>query len=386
MAHVAKYNRNAIGNLMAHYMRSRESTLDRSNIDRSRTRLNYDLRPTDMLGEIRSALAMHERTAGRRARSDAVVMFDWVVTLPGNVPEERSREFFESVASFVEGRYGERNVLGAFVHMDETTPHVHVSVLPMRDGKLQASKMVSRADLRTFHEALRAAVSADMGFDVEILLDESKRAEKELSRLSQREYIEAKREIAATSERLERVRRAEEDTHGTPWADAREAREEESLDRELAELERKERSLGEEVARLERDVAGLQGAVDEEQRRASDLGERVQELGAHIRELREALAPYFEALRERVSSLVASAARAISIPEPVKERPKVPQREPVEEKKPSRKSPAPSRSSRRTPGPPARTRPSPESDMRAAQAQARARSAGGASQGRGRGL
>jgi hypothetical protein len=37
----------------------------------------------------------------------------------------------------VRGLYGKQNIAYATVHNDEQTPHMHLGVVPMRDGKLQ---------------------------------------------------------------------------------------------------------------------------------------------------------------------------------------------------------------------------------------------------------
>lgn len=123
MAHCEKYKITAVAPMVAHYERSREGVLNRENIDHTRTNLNYNLRPGgDVCERVQQAVHTHEQEAGKAVRKDANVMFDWVVTLPQDCPQERTEEFFESVVSFVEQRYGKDNILGAYVHMDETTP------------------------------------------------------------------------------------------------------------------------------------------------------------------------------------------------------------------------------------------------------------------------
>ena len=211
MAHCEKYKITAVAPMVAHYERSREGVLNRENIDHTRTNLNYNLRPGgDVCERVQQAVHTHEQEAGKAVRKDANVMFDWVVTLPQDCPQERTEEFFESVVSFIEQRYGKDNILGAYVHMDETTPHVHVPVVPMMDGRLRASKMVNRNDLLRFHGELSEHVEQELGIHVSVELSEEKAQEKALSNVPQKQLDAArealKEELAEETERLEYLR------------------------------------------------------------------------------------------------------------------------------------------------------------------------------------
>lgn len=114
MAHVLKIKQGAVAPLVAHYERrpELERGFVRGNIDPERTALNYNLRPSDVRQEVGLAITQHEQESGKGIRRDANVLLDWVVTLPQDCPREMHREFFESVARFMEGRYGKGNVLG----------------------------------------------------------------------------------------------------------------------------------------------------------------------------------------------------------------------------------------------------------------------------------
>src|SRR5699024_12292044 len=59
---------------------------------------------------------------------------------------EQKRVIEESYKLFSE-RYGKQNIAYATVHNDEQTPHMHLCVVPMRDGKLQGKNVFSRQDL-----------------------------------------------------------------------------------------------------------------------------------------------------------------------------------------------------------------------------------------------
>src|SRR5699024_12725362 len=61
-------------------------------------------------------------------------------------PGEQKRFIEESYKLFSE-RYGKQNIAYATVHNDEQTPHMHLGVVPMRDGKLQGKKVFNRQKL-----------------------------------------------------------------------------------------------------------------------------------------------------------------------------------------------------------------------------------------------
>src|SRR5699024_12445886 len=61
-------------------------------------------------------------------------------------PGEQKRFFEESYKLFSE-RYGKQNIAYATVHNDEQTPHMHLGVVPMRDGKLQGKNVFNRQEL-----------------------------------------------------------------------------------------------------------------------------------------------------------------------------------------------------------------------------------------------
>lgn len=68
------------------------------------------------------------------------------------------REFFYDVTEFFAERYGYENILSAVVHLDETTPHMHLNLIPVFENRLCAKRLFDRMELRElqadFHEAV----------------------------------------------------------------------------------------------------------------------------------------------------------------------------------------------------------------------------------------
>ena len=161
MAHVQKYTKGNVQGLSNHWERKTEkhSNLD---IDKERSDLNYDLCQKE--GNTLSRMQQRLHEVHCLNRKDVKVCADWVVTLPENlkgISEKEQREFFEKTYEFLANRYGgEKNVLSANVHMDETTPHMHFAFMPVvwdekkQREKVCANDVLTRKELKTFHQDL----------------------------------------------------------------------------------------------------------------------------------------------------------------------------------------------------------------------------------------
>src|SRR5699024_9722700 len=63
-------------------------------------------------------------------------------------------------------RYGKQNVAYATVHNDEKTPHMHLGIVPMRDGKLQGKNVFNRQELLWLQDKFSKHMK-EKGFDLE---------------------------------------------------------------------------------------------------------------------------------------------------------------------------------------------------------------------------
>ncbi len=176
--HVAKFKQGGALQVVRHIERDRPKTATYGNerIDASRTHQNYavQLRTkqgravncrqyTEALAEARS---MHEATTGRQARSDAVSLVCAVVQLPREYCDIRSDEvatakdaeqaeqFFRAATIATLRHFGvqPKFLVSAEVHLDETTPHIHIVWVPVRGGKLNAKEQVNRSSLKSYHD------------------------------------------------------------------------------------------------------------------------------------------------------------------------------------------------------------------------------------------
>lgn len=220
MAHVMKFTKASCGHMFAHFDRRAEH-ISNENLDRTRTHLNYNLATHQTMdqGEF-----VRKRCAEVRCqnRKDVNVMVSWVVTAPKDLPANEQRAFFEASYDFLKNRYGLENVVSAYVHMDEVTPHMHFAFVPVvedkkRGGyKLSAKEAVTREDLRTFHKDLSDHMERVFGRDIGILNEATKEGNKsieELKRQTATERLREANEKAAqiVSKARERVKVVEQD-------------------------------------------------------------------------------------------------------------------------------------------------------------------------------
>lgn len=294
MAHIAKYKASAVGKLCAHYNRWQgidNPNVSRENIDKSRTHLNYTLGVYEkdgkrFIGKVRGsaswatvkgridAVNARAKAEGKRAtRKDAVVMADMVVTLPPNVPPEDAYKFFWNSYQYIADRVGRGNLMGGYVHMDETTPHMHVPFTPILDGRFNYKKMCDRKFYQTFHKGLGDRLEQKMGYRPEVELSEETRA--------QRVYTSRTKDIDKVRGAVDRavVQPAEEEA-ARIVADAQ-AR----ADALVRDAETRRDALVAQVADGERRLSDVRMQVDEETDRLECLRQRADGVARDVAEL-----------------------------------------------------------------------------------------------------
>lgn len=190
MAHVEKYTAAATGHMLAHYDRTHSSST--SLIDESRTALNHNLAGIDQ--PLPQLDFLHKRLGEIKVmkRADVNVMCDWIVTAPKELTPEELPLFFNETYKFLNDRYGKENVISAYVHMDETTPHIHYAFVPVvidkKKGipKLSAKERITRKDLNTFHPDLTKHMTAVFGRDIGIQNDATALGNQTIKQLRQK--------------------------------------------------------------------------------------------------------------------------------------------------------------------------------------------------------
>lgn len=185
MANVQKYTRSAVGHLFAHYERQHDADgnyikFKNQNIDTEKSDQNYNLHQSD-----KTQLDLyHDRLSQVKClnRKDVNTMCSWVVTVPEEIKNnpEKQKEFFKNTYDFLNNRYGKENCISAHVHMDEVTPHMHYSFIPVTFDakknieKVSAKEVINLQDLKTFHPDLQNYLQQQMQMHLSIITEETK--------------------------------------------------------------------------------------------------------------------------------------------------------------------------------------------------------------------
>lgn len=206
MAHAEKYVQTSVTGLAIHYERRDGCELSNKDIDKTRTHLNYNL--AQYVQPLRTEEFVSQRLSEVKhiKRKDIIVMVDWIITLPKNVPTEDEGKFFEYTFDFMKQKYGEQNIVGAWVHKDETTPHIHVAFVPVikEDGieKLNCKKIITKQMLKQFHPELAQYLDTKLGYLPEVQNDATINGNRTIKELKNQEDLSMKKSIKNINEHL----------------------------------------------------------------------------------------------------------------------------------------------------------------------------------------
>ena len=132
----------------------RDENYEASNpqIDSERTRNNY--RFTPYFGKTYTEFINGRiKELGLSPRKDAVVMNSFVLgsdkTFFDGLAKIEQYNFFSDCYKFFADKYGEENIIAAVVHNDETTPHMHLNLMPVtKDGRLCSKQLFDKPQLQ----------------------------------------------------------------------------------------------------------------------------------------------------------------------------------------------------------------------------------------------
>ena len=176
MSHVKAYNKHGLKNIFKEHDRDLEHY--KNSVDASRSHLNFGFgitSPNDAVIAVKKRCA--EIMDGKPMQDQTNVIVEWTTTLPAELLEcdenglpieyeyeyedkkgniktrkyhkprdmEECKRYFKKVYDFTVARYGSENVIGGWVHMDETTPHIQVVVVPEAVSRKTGRRTVSSA-------------------------------------------------------------------------------------------------------------------------------------------------------------------------------------------------------------------------------------------------
>ena len=170
--HLSKYKSSNIVGLQRHNQRENRNYSNKD-IDTTMSDLNFDLVNSQNISFTKKVkdIIDSKRITKKAIRKDAVTYCECIISSDNdffrNLDIKEQQRFFEVSLKFLENRIGKDNIISANVHLDETTPHMHLGFVPMNlDGSLSAKKMVNRNFLREIQENLPYTLQKN-GFDIQ---------------------------------------------------------------------------------------------------------------------------------------------------------------------------------------------------------------------------
>ncbi|EGO2574521.1 plasmid recombination protein [Enterococcus faecalis] len=202
---VARMQKVKSGNLVGVGNHNQRNTDNHSNkdIDVERSHLNYDLvnRTENYKRDIEQFIN-DNKSSSRAVRKDAVLINEWIITSDNpffkDKDDKEIKDFFDTAKSYFADKFGDNNIRYAQVHLDETTPHMHLGIVPFNDEhKLSAKTVFNRQALQAVQDELPKYLN-ERGFELE-------RGEKgsERKNLTVPEYKKAKDELKEMTTTLE---------------------------------------------------------------------------------------------------------------------------------------------------------------------------------------
>ncbi len=166
-----------------------QSAVAQGNYDRSRERLNFEIRngkvcpvdksrsipermaeilrdrgikdPNEGLEEPRFRTVANFIFGGSRERMTELAFGNQKVDLTHGADNSHLHrckdieDWAKDVYRFVADKYGEENVVAFIVHLDETNPHVHCTLLPIKDGKFAYKQIFAGKDKYEFSARMK---------------------------------------------------------------------------------------------------------------------------------------------------------------------------------------------------------------------------------------
>lgn len=276
----------------------RQGRIKNKMIDPTRTHLNYDF--------VESEVSLYKRVKDRRdylksqgsnVQSNSVVMNSNIITIPKQEAEKMSDEeqkrYFKSCYDYFCERYGTENVMSAKVHLDETTPHMHLHFMPVNkeNGKLQARIAISPKVVREIHRELPKFLQ-ERGFDV--VQASGKKTHEKLSIHEYKAREDMKKEIEVLGKQVEEL--------DLEWSVARSKVRTAKMqtDQELGKIEKARQEADREIAMIREEVSKFEYDINRHRER---MIIDTEDLSKELDSTKKDLDHYGKQLQERIDSL-----------------------------------------------------------------------------------
>ena len=213
---VARMQKMKSGNLGGAYRHNERIFENHSNkdIDPEKTHLNYELTDRDRSIPYDRQIKQYindNKISKRALRKDAVLCNEWIITSDKaffeNMSTEQIKKIFETEKNFFAERYGNSNIAYAMVHLDESTPHMHLGLVPMQNGKLSSKSLFgSRDQLKEIQEAFPKYLN-EHGYNLQRGESDSKKKHLETAEFKEKQRLldDTYKKIVDKTEKLKQL-------------------------------------------------------------------------------------------------------------------------------------------------------------------------------------
>lgn len=345
-----------------------QSAVAQGNYDRSRERLNFEIRngkvcpvdksrsipermaeilrdrgikdPNEGLEESRFRTVANFIFGGSRERMTELAFGNQKVDLTHGADNSHLHrckdieDWAKDVYRFVADKYGEENVVAFIVHLDETNPHVHCTLLPIKDGKFAYKQIFAGKDKYEFSARMKnlhsefAEVNRRWGMERGTSVSETgarHRTTEEYRRQLSEQCTTIEQTITAHQRTLvslqSDIRLAERRVKGLTSMVGNLLQEKAEKEAALAELHRQilaghanPDALRRQVHQLEKELSSIQTKLDDKQEKLSEadrkldaLREEMTAIQERTEELRQEAYKYSGTIQKGADSLLRNA-------------------------------------------------------------------------------
>lgn len=241
----------------------------------------------------------------------------------------------KDVYSFVSGKYGEQNIAAFIVHLDELNPHIHCTLLPIKDGRFAYKEIFAGKDkfeyserMKQLHTDFFTEVNAKWGMARGSSIAETgarHRSTEEYRRMLSEECTSIEENIGrhqkVLAELQSDIRLAERRVRGltTMVGNLEKSKAEKEAQLSAAERDLRENRgdaarLAEQIEGLEKELQGIGRQLADKQqklqaadRQLADLRENMEAIGQRTEELKKEAYKYSHDIHSKVDSLLKDA-------------------------------------------------------------------------------
>ena len=305
-----KFTRNQSGNILVHCDRSDPNrTYKNQEIDHSKTYLNYNLAPEHKGMTDYDFMKKRCEEFKVLKRKDVNWLVSWVITMPTDYKGNKAL-FFREAYNFMENRYGKDNVVSAYVHLDETSPHMHFCFVPVifdkkkQEYKVNAKQCINKVELKQIHPEMQEYLENKLQTKVNILNGATAEGNKTVEQLKNEEKIKEKAIVELIQNPTEEIKKSVIEQIPVEQKENIIEEEIEIIKNELKKdpkfiqmCQNRAMSENEELEELEMQIENLKGKKDY-------IEESIAELDIQHKKQRKALAEEYEREKQKYNARI----------------------------------------------------------------------------------